>query len=580
MRHAPPVSTPYWFADYAPSRRFPVYTRGNVGEIVPNAATPLSGSIVGPGFVHVFEEFLGSSGALTAEELDDPSASGGIFGGYLYLNLSLLRTFARRLPGMKVSDVDAQLAGTSEVPPYRAHPEDRNIRRSVVATYRMAREMLANQGRDLDAERAETVTWLGSLRFDAPDKELVAIATGYNDRFATHLLSLVDVTRNASIPAAVLERLARRAVKDDPGAIVRMLSGLGTIETAGPARDMWVLGRQVARSPSLTTAFDAGVSGLEERLEALDDTDGAEFRAAFRAFLDKHGHRGPNEVEPAVDTWGTKPEIALAAIERLRFSPTGADPEAAGRRLADERVEKIREVRARLRPPIRPVFDRVLQRAIDFIPRREQAKGTMVLSLQGLRRVLFELADRMIARGDIPDRMSLFMVTLDELPSLVERPGDFTSVLADRLARYNELNRRVPPYWFEGPIPDPMTWPVRGESTGLTSVAAGEVLTGIGVGSGIATGPARVITDPSDPGAIEPGDILVAPATDPAWTPLFLAAVAVVVDVGALQSHAAIVARELGIPAVVSVEDASLRIASGTTIEVDGDRGTVRVLEA
>jgi rifampicin phosphotransferase len=95
------------------------------------------------------------------------------------------------------------------------------------------------------------------------------------------------------------------------------------------------------------------------------------------------------------------------------------------------------------------------------------------------------------------------------------------------------------------------------------------------VSSGVASGRARIITDPSDPRGIEPGEILVAPLTDPAWTPLFLAAAAVVVDVGALQSHAAIVARELGVPAVVSVEGASQQIRDGDLLHVDGDRGVV-----
>ena len=97
--------------------------------------------------------------------------------------------------------------------------------------------------------------------------------------------------------------------------------------------------------------------------------------------------------------------------------------------------------------------------------------------------------------------------------------------------------------------------------------------------AGVGRGRARVVTDPADPRGIEPGEVLVAPLTDPAWTPLFLAAVAVVVDVGALQSHAAIVARELGIPAVVSVEGASRRIVDGDELEVDGDRGTVTVVQ-
>jgi pyruvate,water dikinase len=96
--------------------------------------------------------------------------------------------------------------------------------------------------------------------------------------------------------------------------------------------------------------------------------------------------------------------------------------------------------------------------------------------------------------------------------------------------------------------------------------------------AGIVTGRAAVVLDPSDPTALEPGDILVAPLTDPAWTPLFVPAAAVVVDVGAALSHAIIVSRELGIPCVVSATDATRRIPHGATIEVNGDTGTVTLL--
>ena len=87
-----------------------------------------------------------------------------------------------------------------------------------------------------------------------------------------------------------------------------------------------------------------------------------------------------------------------------------------------------------------------------------------------------------------------------------------------------------------------------------------------------------MLSSPSDPGALRPGDILVAPNTDPSWTPLFLAVSAVVVDVGAMNSHAVIISRELGIPCAVGVSDASGRIIDGQMIEVDGGAGTVRIL--
>lgn len=188
---------------------------------------------------------------------------------------------------------------------------------------------------------------------------------------------------------------------------------------------------------------------------------------------------------------------------------------------------------------------------------------------------MFHVADRLVAEGHLPDRTQFFMATLDELPRLLADPTALEAELAKRRARYEELNDLVPPFSFEGSLPDPSGWPRR---TDQPTGARPQQFTGIGVSAGTARGRARVITDPADPRGIEPGEVLVAPLTDPAWTPLFLAAAAVVVDVGALQSHAAIVARELGIPAVVSVENASGWIHDGDEVEVDGDRGLVRIL--
>ena len=108
-------------------------------------------------------------------------------------------------------------------------------------------------------------------------------------------------------------------------------------------------------------------------------------------------------------------------------------------------------------------------------------------------------------------------------------------------------------------------------------VAVGDVLTGVAGSPGIATGIAKVLLSVDDPTELDPGDILVAPSTDPAWTPLFLAAGAVVVNVGAVGTHAVIVSRELGIPCVPSVANATKRIPTGATVTVNGHAGTVTI---
>ena len=146
------------------------------------------------------------------------------------------------------------------------------------------------------------------------------------------------------------------------------------------------------------------------------------------------------------------------------------------------------------------------------------------------------------------------MVTIDELPALLADPPAFSGRIDERRRRRDFLQAGVPPFWFEGQLAPPETWPRRIEQAAPDDRP--RELHGMGVCPGTANGFARVVVDPADPRDLGPDDVLVAPITDPAWTPLFLAVAAVVVDVGAQQSHAAIVARELGIPAVVSVTGA------------------------
>jgi rifampicin phosphotransferase len=567
------MSTTGWFLDDEPSTRFPVYCRGNVGEIVPHVATPLSATVTTEAFRLAFTDMFTETGAFSADELADPASTGGLFGGYLYFNLSFARSFAARAPGMRVADVDQQMFGSAgDAPPYRRGPGDRSPRVMARAAIGLPRMMLGRKAPDLDAGRAEVKEWIASIPNEPTDAEVAALAAGFPERAAPLLRALLESSFGAAIPGALVERIAARAIKGEPGLLVKAMSGLGTIETAAPAQAMWRLGRLVAASAELTAMFDDGVDGLLERLRASSDTAAAEFLASFDDFLAQHGHRGPNEVELASDTWATNPASALAFVERLRFTAEAADPEVASERLAAERSEaRDRLVRATL-PPLRPLLRRLLDTGSRGTAKREQAKGTLVLAISGLRTPLFRLAERLVAARELPDRTQFFMATVDELPALLADPASMAAELADRRARYEELNALIPPFAFEGRIPDPATWPRRADAAVTVDR---DSWTGIGVSSGVASGRARIITDPSDPRGIEPGEILVAPLTDPAWTPLFLAAAAVVVDVGALQSHAAIVARELGVPAVVSVEGASQQIRDGDLLHVDGDRGVV-----
>lgn len=581
----------HWVIDSRPSRRFPVYTRGNSGEVFPNVMTPMTGSLIGDASTDGQIRAMRDLGVVLDRDVAEPEAFGtGVFGGYLYGNLSLIRVISERLPGMSADDADRQVAGLSEkAPPHRPQPGDRSpvaaIRASVTMAGKLGRPTIAEVD---DAEQA-TRRWRAALPVPTTrsDTQLVEFVRAYPPRFAAGMRLLLLTSAFAAASSAAVERFADRA-GTPAGTAMSLTAGLGTIDSAAPAVSLWNLGRQVAASPTLTNAFDRNVdlarltdtTGVDVDDDADDDADDEwnSFRRGFDAFVAEHGSRGPDEWELASETWGTDPTIALAAIERLRHAPPQRNPIDARRRLAAERARTTAEVRGRLPRPIRPVFDRVTDAARLYAEGRERAKATFIADTDPVRRALFELADRTADRGGPPSRRDFFLITADELNAFVSDPPSFSDVIAERRERRDYLQEREPPFVFEGTIPDPSTWPLRTDRTTPRTVSRSPAtLTGQGVCPGVARGRARIVRDPSDPGCLGPDDILVAPITDPAWTPLFLAVAGVVVEVGAQQSHAAIVARELGIPAIVGVADATVRIPDGQAIEIDGATGTVRL---
>jgi pyruvate,water dikinase len=191
---------------------------------------------------------------------------------------------------------------------------------------------------------------------------------------------------------------------------------------------------------------------------------------------------------------------------------------------------------------------------------------------------VWEIGKRAVERGEISEARDICMLFGDELTNLASgQQGGVTETVDQRQAHHSWLQTLEPPFIINGEVPPNTEWPKRSDAT-VDKGQPGDVLVGNPGCPGVYRGRARVILDPLDPTGLNPGDILVAPMTDPAWTPLFVTAGAVVVDVGAALSHAIIVSRELGIPCVVSATDATGKITDGAEIEVNGDTGVVTLL--
>ncbi|MFQ5382579.1 MAG: PEP-utilizing enzyme, partial [Dehalococcoidia bacterium] len=380
----------------------------------------------------------------------------------------------------------------------------------------------------------------------------------------------------SSVPVGALTQICAALGRESDA--LKIMSGVGDVPSAAPSVAMWKLGRLVARDPGLTAAFDAGVEGLVERLPECGDP-GRSFLREFDAFLYEFGCRGPNEWEPRRHTWETRPELALALIDRMRLAGEDADPELHQREMAATRERLVAEISEALRddPETQGTFLAAARAATVFQAGRERTKTNAVRLGQEARMALHTMGRRRVAAGECDEVDDFAFVLADEVDGWITDAAPLRETIRQRRALYEEYLGLQEPFVFSGEIPDPSTWPLR-SGPDSTPVQAGEVLTGFPGCSGTATGIARVVLDPLDPTALEPGDILVAPITDPSWTPLFVSAAGVIVDVGAQQSHAMIVSRELGIPCVPSVTGATRRIPDGATVTVDGDSGTVTVV--
>jgi pyruvate,water dikinase len=291
----------------------------------------------------------------------------------------------------------------------------------------------------------------------------------------------------------------------------------------------------------------------------------------LQAFLDRYGHRAVAEIDVGVPRWAEDPTHVLGVLANyLRLDDPGRAPDAVFARGAAEAEAMVRTLtdRARRRGPVRA---RTVGFALDRTRRlagiRELPKFDIVLVLARARHELLAIGAELATAGRLVQAPDVFFLDLGEVRSgLAGR--DLRDVVAGRRADHDrEMGRRHVPRVLlsDGTEPEARAGP---------PPAADGALVGIAASSGSATGPARVVLDPT--GAhLAPGEILVAPSTDPGWTPLFLTAGGLVMEMGGANSHGAVVAREYGIPAVVGVPNATTEIATGEQLTVDGTRGLV-----
>jgi phosphohistidine swiveling domain-containing protein len=567
--------------DSTPGERFPAWTRGNAADVFPDPFSPLGQTtVLRQGMCLGLRDGYISIGAIEWDEFEHPEAPDlfQMYGGYLYNPLSLTRLLGARMPGASPEAIDkAFFDERDEVPVYVAEPWHESEARAADLGASMAWAMSATALPELDADKALAE----HLRDSRPD--LASLTDAALIARAKAMLPYVQQTFENAMRISSLGSLG-------PGALMAICEGIGRpelsikllagidVDSAAPSHEMWRLSRLVRGDAELDAAFDAGVDDLIDRLTTSGSPSATSFVAQFREMIRLYGSRGQNEYDILSATWEVRPRIALTAIDLMRRSDDAQAPATRHAASLAERDAALAEVRSAIAGDAETagMFEAALGSAQLFLSGRERGKTNTIMVIGEVRMALRELGGRLVERGTFAQIEHLFMLTATELERVKSEPARLGALAADRWQAFRELYDREPVFVVNGVVPtlDQMT---RRDAKQVPVATSGTVLSGAAGSGGTATGRARVVLDAADPVGLEPGDVLIAPQTDPSWVPLFIPAVAVVVNVGAMGSHAMIVSRELGIPCAVSVADATHAIPDGAIVTVDGAAGTVTV---
>ena len=302
-----------------------------------------------------------------------------------------------------------------------------------------------------------------------------------------------------------------------------------------------------------------------------------EWQRRFQAYLHEYGHAIYN-LDFASPVPADDPAPLLETF-KLFLSGQGVDPHQRQNESARRREEAANAMLKRLKGLRLRLFQKNLARAQRYAPLREDGLAEVGLSYPLLRQMLLELGRRFVEAGCIADPGDIFWLEQTEVESAAARLDsgqpleDYTATIAPRRALWRAARRATPPMML--PQMKIFGFDLMQLKTGRPKGLKGSTLKGVAASPGRVTARACVVHGPEDFACMQSGDILVAPLTTPAWTPLFARAAAVVTDVGGPLSHGSIVAREYGIPAVLGAGAATKRIHSGQTITVDGSLGIV-----
>jgi len=545
-----------------------VWGNANLKDVIPGLVSPFTWSLMQPQLEGAMRQQYAKAGYLVPPERPLLRR----FWGRPYFNISLFNEAGYALYGATPELQAAQLGGL--VPPGARPPASPSLLQRLRWLKNMLRFVkIANRAAKVVPTQFAMVQqrWREE-RQSLPDLDRAALLEKLEHHadvtqpfLELHLHLTWAMSGNFS---ALRDMVARAIPQTTPASLAAdLVTGIGDVSSAEHSYRLWELSRLARQSPQVMAFLAQGTWATWQQ-----ELAGTAFAEAWQEFLETFGHRAVYEVEMANPRWREQPDYlfeVLATYASLQQARALFDPEEQARR----RQAAEQEVCRLLTPWRRPWFRATLRRTQAFSRLRENSKSHLV-QLIDIGRIMALRAARFLRQdGLLEDTEAIFYLQIEEVRTALRGAMPVETVrhliTQRRLQRQRDASRHLPDL-FVGERP------LYAESL----PTQGTVLTGLPSSPGRVTGIARVLYSPQEGARLQPGEILVAPSTDPGWTPLFLLASGLVMETGGYLSHGAIVAREYGIPAVLNIPLATQRIPDGSSILLDGAQGVVHLLPA
>ena len=567
-----------------PDGAWQLWDNSNIAESYSGVTTPLTFSFARHVYEEVYRQFVKALRVPARRVEANRDVFGRMLGfvrGRVYYNLlswyrvlSMLpgfavnRRFMEQMMGVKESLPDNVIAGVVGKPrkvALRDYVEVLGTLSGLISSHWHLNRKIAAFYRSLEAALGQGTTPHSTMR---PD-ELVADYRSLQSQLLARWEAPLINDFFAMIYFGISRRLVDAWCGDPDGTLQNdLISCQGGIISAEPARRMMRMAETVRKCPVLLEVLEAG--SLADI--GLSLVKFPVFQSQFRSYLEKFGDRCLEELKLESLTLHDDPLMLLRSVARMASRPMQAALSTSG--LAAEAGRRVKTALAG-HPLRKLVFDFVIGRTRDRVRDRENLRFERTRVFGRARRIFIELGKRLHSLGVLDDARDIFFLQAEEALGFVEGTAVTTNLKDLIRLRREEFSR-----WQKDP-PDG-----RFETRGVVYVGnsfqrskevvlpPGDERKGIGCCPGVVRGKARVVLDPRC-ALIEPGEILVASRTDPGWIMLFPSAAGLLVEHGSLLSHSAIVAREMGIPAVVSIEGLTAWIRTGDVVELDGSTGRV-----